>query len=119
MKWVDQAVTRPFRCAVLPYVGNGSGHMFLDTAQDLDLEHVYISDVACEAIAQALGWVPKAESEREIDALKQRIAELEAGLAAAAEFAAHVDGLTRAGMVVRKQPGRKPAKEKEEADAIR
>lgn len=114
MRWVDQAVTRPHRCAVVPYIGNGSGHAFLDTGQDLDLEHVYISDAGCDLIAEARGWVHPQRFEQELEAnrnLQARVEQLEEEIRAADEFQSNIDGLTRQGMVVRKQPGRKPKKE--------
>lgn len=115
MRWVDQAITRPHRCAVIPYVTAGP---LIDTGQDLDLEHVYISLPAAEHIAQVmLGWTPPqmlARAREETEVLQARVAELEAQLVEAEQFADAIDGLTRKGMVIRKQPGRKAAKKKEE-----
>lgn len=113
MRWVDQAITRPFRCAVVPYVGNGSGHSFIDTGQDLDLEHVYISDVAAEAIAQMAGWVPGyqfQQAEAQIAELNERIDALEAELAEADDFKNHMDGLMKHGYVPKRAAGRPPKK---------
>ena len=118
MRWVDQAMTRPHRCAVVPYVGNGRGNAFIDTGQDLDLEHVYISDVAAEHIAGVmLGWVPPrvvADKDARIAQLEADVAARDELLAEADQFADAIDGLTKRGMVVRKQPGRKPKKKEEE-----
>lgn len=112
MKWVDQAVTRPHRCAVVPYVGNGSGHMFLDTDQDLDLEHVYISDVGAEVIAKALGWIPAEQLEqarRQIADLESENEQLEAQLQEADRFAEAAEyTLNKFGSKVRQKPGPKP-----------
>lgn len=116
MRWVDQAITRPFRCAVVPYAGNGSGRMFIDTGQDLDLEHVYISDVAAEQIAKMLGWVPPAT----VDTQAEQIAELNAKLSEATAEIESLREYERAsqytlehfGEKVRRKPGRKPSNEK-------
>lgn len=80
MRWVSQAVIRPSRCAVIPFIGNSSGTRgFIDTGQDLPGwdNHVYISVEAVEEMARMIGWaprptVPPAEKE------KARIAQLEA-----------------------------------------
>lgn len=116
MRWVDQAITRPHRCAVFPQVGNGSGHMFIDTGNELDLEHVYISDVAAEEIAKAAGYVPPLavrQLEAERDDLQQRLALAEAELAEADKFQSHVDGLRRHGFTIGRAPGRPKKQQKE------
>lgn len=118
MRWVDQAITRPHRCAVLPYVGNGRGHAFLDTGQDLDREHVYISDAAAGEIARMLGWVAPAHVKAlaaKVADLEQRLAQSEAEKAVLAEFKENVDGLGKHGLMLKKVSGRKPTKEKQEA----
>lgn len=120
MHWVDQASIRPFRCALVPYVGNGQGHMFLDTGQELDLEHVYISDAGCELVAQALGWVPPQQLEdawAQVQAAEARVLGLERELQDVEREAQAIDGLTRHGFVVRRAPGRKPKKKPEGVEA--
>lgn len=111
MRWVDQIPERPYRCAVVPYIGNGSGHSFLQTGQQLDLEGVYISDVACEAIAQALGWTPPAmfrALQQQAADLQQRLEASQAEVEELQAFKDGVAGLTQHGLVVRKPQGRKP-----------
>lgn len=123
MRWVDQASIRPMRCAVLPYVGNGGGNAFIDTGMELDGfdNHVYISDVAAEAIArEMLGWVPPGElrgAQVEIERLNARVSELEDELAEADKFAESARyTLEKFGTQVRKKPGR-PKKKEEEVTA--
>jgi hypothetical protein len=119
-RWVDQAVGRPHRCAIFPQIGNGMGHSFIDTGQRLDLEDIYISDVAAEQIAEFRGWVrPEhlhAERQR-VQALEAQVEELGAKLAEAEERWSHVDGLARHGLGLKKVSGRKP-KQKETSDAV-
>lgn len=123
MRWVDQATCRPFRCAVVPYVGNGSGHSFIDTGQDLDLEHVYISDAGAEVVAQMLGWSPPHElrqAQAQIADLEQRLALAEAELSEADKFEQSARyTLERFGEKPRNKPGRKPNKKEEDAHAVR
>lgn len=114
MRWVDQAVTRPHRCAMFPQIGNGMGHAFLDTGQDLDLEHVYLSDVACIEAAKAVGWVDPAAivaAENHVKELKARIEELEEENNRLQDFYDHADGLVKHGLRVARPTGRPKKKE--------
>ena len=118
MRVVDQAVTRPFRCAVVPFVGNGSGSVFVDTGQDLDLEHVYVSDPGLEELVQTRFGVSlqsllsePARLRAEVADLEQRLAQSEAERALLQEFKDSVGILAPHGYGAKKLPGRKPNKE--------
>lgn len=120
MRWVDQASVRPFRCAVVPYIGNGRGNAFIDTGQDLDLEHVYISDAGAEAVARMLGWVPPGElrqARAEVEVLKLEVERLQEEVREADRFAEAAEyTLGRFGQKVQRKPGR-PKKKVEEVVA--
>lgn len=124
MRWVDQATVRPNRCAVIPYIGNGSGHSFIDTQQDLDREHVYISDAAAESIAQMLGWAPPQTLAQEREAnrsLQAQVGELQAEVETLTEEREHVAALVNldtGDWQIRKPQGRKPEKKKEPESVV-
>jgi hypothetical protein len=115
MRHVDQAVVRPFRCAVIPYLGNKNAlGGFIDTGQSLDREHVYISLEAAVELAKFIGWTgPSAVKAKddEIVALRSRIEQLEAEVREADKFAESAEyTLARFGQKVQRKPGR-PKKE--------
>jgi hypothetical protein len=59
MRRVQQASIAPFRCAVIPFMGNQSASGFIDTGMDLigvD-PHVYVSFEGAVEIAKEIGWV--------------------------------------------------------------
>lgn len=77
----------------------------------------YVHEVAAFQIGQAVGMVTREEHARvcgDADVLRGRVAELEAENNDLSSQVDAIDGLTKAGLVVRKQTGRKP---KERVDA--
>lgn len=114
MRLVDQAVARPFRCAVIPFLSNQNAKGgFIDTGQHLDREHVYISLEAAVEIAKFIGW----SGPSEVRARDEEVARLQAALDQAEaerdEAQAYIDSIeyvARGPMKPYKKPGR-PKKE--------
>jgi hypothetical protein len=112
---VDQAVHRPNRCAVLPFLGNRNCSGFIDTNQRLDLEHVYVSFEAAYELAKFIGWSPPShlrEVQQENASLKARIEQLEAELQEADRFREAVNYLSKDGQM---KPYAKSGRPKKEA----
>lgn len=119
MNVVDQATCRPNRCAIVPFVSTGP---FVDTGQDLDREHVYVSDPGLEQLIQARfgvslqGLLSAPDALRtQVADLEQRLAQSEAEKAELQEFKDSVGILAPHGFGAKKLPGRKPNKAKVEA----
>src|SRR4051794_29105520 len=88
----------PQRCAVFPQLGGASGHLFLDTGQEISSArndpHVYISDTAVVEMAKMFNMVTRGElerSQRDHDLAKERVAELEAQVQELERYKAAVD----------------------------
>lgn len=79
MRLVQQANQRPFRCAVIPFLGNSNAQGFIDTEQYLgmDDDKVYISFEGAVEVAKCIGW----RGPREYKGLEDRVVELEAKIA--------------------------------------
>lgn len=112
MRWVQHAVSRPMRCAVVPFIGNSNAKKgFIDTGQDLHGwdPHVYVSVEAVEEMARFIGWQPAhvqqgikaqlAERDAELESLRAQVSELNEQLGA-------VQVLKNAGFAQAKPPGR-------------
>lgn len=113
LRWVPTAAIRPHKCAAIPFIGqSGNGKGFFDTGTDYFNDRVYISVVAAEQMAQALGWhSPAAGREwgKRETALKAQVDRLTSDLAAAdAELDAVEVIQTRRQA---KRPARKPDRE--------
>lgn len=120
MRFVERAVIRPSRCAVFPHIPGDHKDGFFDTGSELLSSafdnHVYVSVVAAEAMAQKLGWSSPEDVkelrhqfeqlERENQRLREENEELNR------EFEA-IDVLASAGFTARKKPGRKPTTPRE------
>lgn len=112
MTRVQHAVTRPFRCAFIPYLGNSNAKGFFDSGTDFWGERVYASVEAVEHMAGQLGWVgPQVVHGLERDAQRQR----ERAVTAERELEACHKELEAAdlladGFTLRRKPGR-PKKE--------
>lgn len=72
---------RPHRCAAIPFIGQTHPKGFFDTGTEFFGERVYISVVAAEEMARALGWASPAEAR----AMRMRHQDLEERHAAALE----------------------------------
>jgi hypothetical protein len=88
----------PQRCAVFPQLGQASGHLFLDTGQEISSArndpHVYISDAAVVEMAKMFNMVTRGEldqTHRDLSLAKDRIHELEAQVQQLERFKAAVD----------------------------
>lgn len=83
LRWVPRAIMRPHRCAMVPYVGQNSPKGFFDSGTDYRGDRVYVSVVAVEEMARALGFeapgTVQARSTRE-QQLETRVAQLQADL---------------------------------------
>lgn len=111
MRFVERAITRPSRCAVLPYVGANHPRGFIDTGSELAGfdNHVYVSVVAAEEMARMVGFVPGhrlKEIEAERDAALLELAQAREDLAVAERHLEAVDLLESKGFTARKKPGR-------------
>jgi hypothetical protein len=116
VRLVQQANIRPHRCAVIPFMGNSNSAGFIDTGNDLDLEHVYVSYEAVCEMAGMLGWAgPSALKQRDaqIASLQARVDQLQAEVEEADKFAEAAEyTLGKFGQKVQRKPGR-PKKETE------
>lgn len=113
MRWVQQASIRPHRCSVIPFVGNTNAVKgFFDTGVDArELDRVYVSVQAVEEMARRIGWTPAHESrslQGDLDAERERTAELEAELESVREQLGAVQVLKAAGYSAARKPGRPP-----------
>lgn len=115
MRWVQQATLPPHRCAVIPFKGNASTVKgFIDTGMDLPGwdPHVYVSVEAVEAMAKAVGWVPRSDLTAVVVQVKERdarIAELEERVREAEKFRESAEyTLGQFGAKVQRKPGRPP-----------
>ena len=115
MRWVQQAVINPHRCAVIPFIGNSNSQKgFIDAGHDLPGwdPHVYVSVEAVEEMARLIGWQPAGSlqlKDTEIGRLERKVAELEEQVREADRFAEAAEyTLGRFGQHVRNKPGRKP-----------
>lgn len=124
MRWVDRALTKPSRCAVIPSIGIDHPEGYIDTGSELPGKgdqfdcHVYVSVVALREMCKTMGWpLPEqaAEVEQQLSAVE---AQLEAVVAErdalAAKFQA-IDVLASEGFRARNKPGRPPKKKEEVA----
>lgn len=108
----------PMHCAVVPTIGQMSGHRFIDTRQDMHCasvntpNRIYVSEPAVREMAKLMGWTPP-EDVRVLTAERDRLAaELELSRAATADLEQRfgaIDVLASAGFVARKKPGRPPS----------
>jgi uncharacterized protein (UPF0335 family) len=118
VRFVEKAVIRPSRCAVLPHLPSGGNHPdgFIDTMAEMPSsgfdQHVYVSVVAVREMAKMIGWhSPETmdATENELEALKHRCAALEDEVQTLNKEFEAIDLLESAGYTSRKKPGRKPA----------
>jgi hypothetical protein len=115
MRRVQQASIAPFRCAVIPFMGNQSASGFIDTGMDLigvD-PHVYVSFEGAVEIAKEIGWVGPSvvkELEDNYSFIASRCEQLEAELAEANKHLDAIDFIATGPMKAYKKQGR-PKKE--------
>jgi hypothetical protein len=113
-KVVQQAVERPFRCAILPFIGNSNASGWIDTGQRLELEKIYVSFEGAAVLGDLIGWVPKSHvraHEQENASLKARIEQLEAELQEADKFREAVNYLSKDGQMKPYAKSGRPKKE--------
>lgn len=117
MRWVQQAMIRPHRCAAVPYIGNSSTNKgFIDTGSELDGfdNHVYISVEWVEAAARFVGFEPEVVAQGLRTQLEAKDTKIAATEERAADLQRQLDAihtLKLAGATSARRPGR-PAKEK-------
>lgn len=80
MRWVPAAVKRPHQCACIPFVGSHDPAGFFDFGTDMPVMdgHVYVSVIAAQQMAAALGWVSGGDAlelQREIEKLRAQLKE--------------------------------------------
>ena len=117
VRWVQQAAVRPHRCALNPIIGNSNSQKgFLDFGTDLGGmgshpgDHVYVSVLMGEVIAEHLGWSAPATVAANKAALERataRIADLQSQLEESQRTVDAVHTLKRAGMVAERKRGPK------------
>lgn len=121
MRFVEQAVTRPGRCAVFPQIGGNHPRGFFDTGSEMPGfdNHVYVSVVAAESMAQRLGWSSPedmAEMREQYETLERECARLREEIEDADRFAEAAEyTLNKFNTKVQKKPGRKPGAAKEDS----
>jgi hypothetical protein len=118
VRWVESAAVRPGRCAVLPYIGStNSQYGFIDTGAEMPGfdNHVYVSVLAVEQMAQMIGWQPPhaiQEVQAQLDLERTARAEAEAKAADLERKLAAVQVLKQAGYTASRKPGRPPNRQK-------
>lgn len=119
MRWVPAAVTRPHRCAFIPFIGSHHPEGFFDFGTEIMAfdGHAYCSVVAARQMAEAMGWAPAGG----VNPLTAKVASLEAEneqlravLGARERELAAVEVLKAGGFTQARKPGR-PPKDKVEA----
>jgi hypothetical protein len=110
-----EAVMRPQRCAVVPYLGPTSGHRFIDTGQDMDEWHrVYVSEPAFVEMARLFGtYVPAGEHRQvvvERDRLRAELDQERAEVQRLQKFKDSIDTFESEGFRARKKAGRPAGK---------
>lgn len=112
MRWVQHAVSRPMRCAVVPFIGNSNAKKgFIDTGQDLHGwdPHVYVSIEAVEEMARFIGWQPahvQAGAKEQVSQLKTKLQASEDECERLEQQLAAVQVLKNNGFAQAKPPGR-------------
>lgn len=122
MRFVEQALTKPSRCAVLPSIPGTHPEGFIDTGSELPGKgdqwdcHVYVSVVALRELNRVMGWHPE-----QVEVLEARVAELEHQLTEtenrlteADAVLDSIDALESRDFRARRKTGRPPAKKKTE-----
>ena len=119
MRWVDRALTKPSRCAVIPSIAGTHPDGFIDTGSEMPGkgdrwdDHVYVSVVALREMVRLMGWPTVEEHSEmvgEIDGLRSELAETQAALERAETVLDSIDALESADFRARRKTGR-PKKE--------
>lgn len=118
MRLVDRAEIRPMRCAVLPQLGHDHARGYVDTGAELNGfdNHVYISVIAIEKLAQTAGLPTPSEVTSlalELQEAREEIERLTVENTAQAEQLDAVAVLKRYGTKVERKPGRPRSKSPE------
>lgn len=105
----------PMHCAVVPTIGQVSGHRFIDTGYDMYVNSVntpnriYVSEPAAGEMARMFGWTSPGDTKalREcVEALEAEIAAAQAARDDAVRQLAAVRVLKQGGYVQANPPGR-------------
>lgn len=113
LRFAQQAIHRPNRCAIIPFIGQSHPEGFIDTGTDYWGERVYLSVVGVKECAKLIGWVPRQQLQhavRDLNAERDRSKELEAERDALQARLDAIDVIESEGFRARKKPGR-PKKE--------
>ena len=114
LRWVPAAIMRPHRCAMIPYVGGTSPKGFFDSGTDYRGDRVYVSVIAVEEMARALGFESPGQiraRETSLAAHNLKITQLTDDLAEANRELDAVEVLQSRRFEQRKPRGRKPIEE--------
>jgi hypothetical protein len=118
VRLTDKPYFTPFRCAAIPYVGQTHENTrWIDTGEELDREHIYLSEHAIREACKLLGWASPEEHvalQHHAAELAGRVAELEDQLTEAERFADAIDVIESKQFRARKKTGR-PKKETQAA----
>lgn len=119
MRLVDWPITKPNRCALVPFVGQTTPTRWVDTGSEMQGpdDHIYASEIGVIEAAKVLGiWTPPGEHRaalREVVRLERELAEAVAENRRLTAVLDAVDVMESRGYTARKKPGR-PPKNKEE-----
>lgn len=95
MKWVESAVVKPHRCAVIPFIGTHDDLGFIDTGSEMDGfdNHVYVSVRAVHEMARLLGLPSRDEYNQLVLEANQTARQLEQTTADLREARRHLDAI--------------------------
>lgn len=109
MLWAESLPFGVHGCSAVPYIAKDSEGFFNLQIDNAFADPVYVSATAVKEMATKLGWRgPQAVAELQDENMRQelRIRELEDEIAEADRLQQNIDGLTRAGYMVKRAPGR-------------
>jgi hypothetical protein len=120
MRLTDKPHFSPHRCAAIPFIGQTNPDTrWIDTGQELDREHVYLSDHAIREAIRLLDWATPEEHDalkRQTAELAHRVMELEEQLTEMEGVVGAIDVIESADFRARRRAGR-PKKRPEETAA--
>ena len=119
MRLIEEVVTRPNHCVVMPHMGAHHERGYVDTGAicyGVD-PHIVISVIAAEEIGAVIGMVPREDHtqlQAEAEQLRLQVAELQEKLDGEEAFRRAVDVIESADYRARRRQGRpnKPKAEK-------
>lgn len=110
MRLTEVAPFYPQRCAIVPYIGAHHPNGFIDTGNEIDGIHIYLSVVGLAEAVRVAGLVPTPvpDVRPELEAALARVAEVEAERDALDAQLSAVYALKNTRFAESRKPGRPP-----------